>query len=517
VFEGPPRVLYRRVGARYLDASALAIVANGLAVAGIGVVNLVLYVDLSVGELALFAACSAAWYVAESLVAGVYLRRAGVPVRAWIAGEHTRDATLQAWSAAARLPLTLLRRPSLYAIGAVGAGAAALVLAAALELPAYEAALLFPMSYLLYLYSAVLRYLALELVMRPVLEAIGESLPTASPPDSARVSLHRRLLATVPMVSWGTGVVVAGLLTENTRDFQIVGLASVVAIAVTAVVSIWLSFVLADAVSAPIIDLRDATRSVGGGDLAVRVPVVCTDETGELAASFNAMVAGLREREQLHEALGAFVDPALTERVLAEGTDLRGEELEVSVLFLDVRGFTAFTESASAHEVVATLNTLYEAVVPVILRHGGHANKFIGDGLLAVFGAPERHADHAVRAVAAAREMAQLAQASTGGKLRVGVGVNSGRVVVGTIGGGGRRDFTVIGDPVNTAAHVEAATRLTGDDVLVTETTLRALGPHGNDFEERPSVPLRGKAAPVRLYAARLSSERRAQRPRTCS
>ena len=127
----------------------------------------------------------------------------------------------------------------------------------------------------------------------------------------------------------------------------------------------------------------------------MRVPVVSTDETGELAASFNAMVAGLDERERLREAFGAFVDPALTERVLAEGTDLRGEEVEVSVLFLDVRGFTAFAERAAAHEVVATLNELYEAVVPVILRHGGHANKFIGDGLLAVFGAPERHADHA--------------------------------------------------------------------------------------------------------------------------
>jgi adenylate cyclase len=85
----------------------------------------------------------------------------------------------------------------------------------------------------------------------------------------------------------------------------------------------------------------------------------------------------------------------------------------------------------------------------------------------------------------------------------VGVGVNTGRVVVGTIGGGGRRDFTVIGDPVNTAARVEAATRVTGDEVLITETTLRALGPRGDGFEERPAVPLKGKATTVRLYAPR--------------
>jgi len=235
----------------------------------------------------------------------------------------------------------------------------------------------------------------------------------------------------------------------------------------------------------------------------VRVPVVSTDETGELAAAFNAMVAGLDERERLRAAFGAFVDPALTERVLAEGTDLEGEELDVSILFLDVRGFTAFAERAAAHDVVASLNRLYEAAIPVIARHGGHANKFIGDGLLVVFGAPERHADHAARAVAAAREIARLVRDGRGGELRVGLGVNTGRVVVGTIGGGGRRDFTAIGDTVNTAARVEAATRMTGDEILITETTLRALGAAAGDFEERPAVPLRGKADTVRLYAPR--------------
>jgi adenylate cyclase len=501
VFEGLPRVVFRRTGARYVDACAVGIVINGVVVTGFGLVVVALFVDARAGELVLFAACSAVAYVVENLVAGVHLRRVGAPIRAWLAGAG--DEALQAWSAAARLPLALVRRPSLYAIGAVGAAVAGVVLAGLLELPAYQAALLFPVSYLLYVSSVVLRYIALELGMRPVLEAAGERLPEASPPDVARVSLHRRLLVAVPMVTWGAGVVVGGLVTENTRELDTIGLAGVVAFVVSAAISMWLSLVLADAVSGPIIDLRDATRRVGAGDLGVRVPVVCTDEIGELAASFNAMVAGLGEREQLREAFGAFVDPALTERVLAEGTDLRGEEIEVSVLFVDARGFTTFAESAAAHEVVATLNDLYEAVVPVIRRHGGHANKFIGDGLLAVFGAPERHTDHAARAVAAAREIAQLVRRGLGGRLPVGVGVNSGRVVVGTIGGGGRRDFTVIGDAVNTAARVEAATRVTGDDILITETTLRALGPHGDDFEERPSAPLKGKAAIVRLYAPR--------------
>src|SRR5215218_7015781 len=120
-FEGPPRALYRRYGARYVDALAVALVLNGVVVAAFGLVTLVLYVDVTAGELALFAACSGAAYVVEGLAAAVYLRRAARPARAWLAGE---GAAQQAWSAAARLPLVLLRRPSLYAIGAVGAAVA---------------------------------------------------------------------------------------------------------------------------------------------------------------------------------------------------------------------------------------------------------------------------------------------------------------------------------------------------------------------------------------------------------
>jgi class 3 adenylate cyclase len=271
---------------------------------------------------------------------------------------------------------------------------------------------------------------------------------------------------------------------------------------VAAAVSVWLSLVLADAVSGPVVDLRDATRRVAAGDLTVRVPVVSTDETGQLASSFNAMVAGLDERERLRDALGVLVDPALAERVLAEGTDLQGEEVVASILFVDVRGFTAFAEVAAPHEVVTALNELYELIVPVVLRHGGHANRFLGDGLLAVFGAPERQADHAARAVAAATEIAQLVGARPGSALRVGMGIHSGPLVAGTVGGGGRRDFTVIGDTVNTAARVEGATRVTGDDLLITQATLEGLEPsHRGAYEEREPAHLKGKRTAVRLFA----------------
>jgi class 3 adenylate cyclase len=213
------------------------------------------------------------------------------------------------------------------------------------------------------------------------------------------------------------------------------------------------------------------------------------------------MVAGLQERARLREAFGAFVDPGLAERVLEEGTELEGEEVEVTVLFVDIRDFTAFAERASAREVVAELNRFYDYVVPLLVHHGGHANKFVGDGLLGVFGAPDRLPDHADRGVSAALQIAEVVEEAYVGELRVGIGVNSGPVVAGTLGGGGRVEFTVIGDTVNTAARVEEATRETGDVVLVTEATCRLLRHDHGGFVERRDVPLKGKSERVRLYA----------------
>src|SRR5207302_10811534 len=131
------------------------------------------------------------------------------------------------------------------------------------------------------------------------------------------------------------------------------GVDVLVAVAVALSISLELTILLSRSILEPIADLRTATDRVGAGDFSIRVPVISADETGQLAGGFNRMVAGLEEREQLREAFGMFVDPELTARVLAEGSTLAGEEIEVSVLFLDIRDFTAFAERSSASEVVA--------------------------------------------------------------------------------------------------------------------------------------------------------------------
>ena len=496
------RSLYGRLGPRYPQVALLAGLPTAYLTAVLAMGGTALYVDMSFGEFMrlLVAAWVGIWTI-EVVLEARLIRRLTEPIVAWLAGARGERETLAAWEAAAGLPLTVVRHPLLVAAAVPGMVLWSAYAAWELDLPAYSAAIFFAASSLVYLYWIVVRFLAMELVLRPVLEELATSLPERADLRLVRVPLRWRLLATLPAVNLITGIAVGGFAAGDSADLGGLGLALLGSAAAAVVVSSWLIALLSATIATPIMQLRDATRRVGAGELSVRVPVASTDETGELAQSFNEMVTGLQERERLREAFGAFVDPELAERVLEGGTDMAGEEVDVSVLFMDIRGFTAYAEQATARDVVARLNDLYEQVVPAITRCGGHANKFVGDGLLAVFGAPERLPDHADRAVSAALEIAAVVRERYRGDLRVGVGVNSGRVMSGTIGGGGRLDFTVIGDVVNTAARVESATRETGDDVLITDATHSLLSRDAGQWEERPVTSLKGKTAQTRLLA----------------
>ena len=284
--------------------------------------------------------------------------------------------------------------------------------------------------------------------------------------------LRWKLLGALPLINVITGVVVSGLSTDGTAQLEDLGLDVVVAVLVAFTISLELTLLVTRSVLQPVDELLEATDAVKRGDLDARVPVTSGDELGQLAGSFNEMMQGLSEREALREAFGAYVDPDVAQRVLEQGDELiEGQEREVTVMILDVRDFTAFAQRSSARETVTFLNDLFGIVVPCVTEHGGHANKFLGDGLLAVFGAPDRLPDHADRALAAAGDIAAALARRFGDEVRFGIGINSGPVVVGSVGGGGRLEFAVIGDPVNVAARVENLTSETGDIVLLTEAT----------------------------------------------
>jgi class 3 adenylate cyclase len=172
----------------------------------------------------------------------------------------------------------------------------------------------------------------------------------------------------------------------------------------------------------------------------------------------------------------------------------------VTVLFIDIRGFTTFADHATAREAVDYLNEFFGVVVPVLTSHGGHANKLLGDGLLGVFGAPERLPDHADRALAAAEDMLASVDAHFGERCRIGIGINSGLVLVGTIGGGDLTEFGVVGDPVNVAARVQDATRELGEPLLLTEATRLLLDASATALEPRGILSLKGKAKPIAVH-----------------
>jgi adenylate cyclase len=431
------------------------------------------------------------------------------PISRWIKGERSQEATRDAWSAAVGLPLQLIKRdlwvPILIVVIPTAVAAVFFADLSTLTFIPIASAALVAVGY-----GGVLHYLLIETGMRPVLLDISRELP-AGPMDSdvPAVSLRFKLLATLPLINIITAFVVRALATDNAPGPEI---DFIIAVAVATAISLELTVMLSKSITNPISDLQAATREISEGRYDVSVPVTTGDEIGELAASFNEMAAGLAERERIREAFGTYLDKEVAEYILSEEFPEEGVELEVTVLICDVVNFTEFAARADAREVVACLNEMFETIVPVIARHGGHVDKFVGDGLLAVFGAPERLPDHAERALRAGLEM--TARVNGDGGLdggadgaspedlpfRIGVGINTGRVVAGAIGGGGRLNFSVIGDPVNVAARVESMTRETGEDVLVTEATANA-ATDGFQFADRGEADLKGIEEPLRLLA----------------
>jgi adenylate cyclase len=259
----------------------------------------------------------------------------------------------------------------------------------------------------------------------------------------------------------------------------------------------------------PLRRLRGGVERLAKGDLAVRVPPTSRDEVGELTAAFNEMGESLQQKERIQRAFGRYASDYVLQTLLEnpEGAELEGAERDVTVLFADIRGFTRVSENLEPTDVVALLNEVFQLISDCILSCGGTIDKFIGDSVMAYFGAPIPSSDHPISAVSAAVAI-ERAVAERNAKLDadglavgVGIGIHTGAVVVGNIGSDRRTDFTAIGDSVNVAARLEKLAR--PGEILVSEAVQRRVrGSHRLRFEGERQ--LSGRQEPVHVYSVEL-------------
>jgi adenylate cyclase len=264
-------------------------------------------------------------------------------------------------------------------------------------------------------------------------------------------------------------------------------------------------------VSGPLVELQEAAVRIGKGDFdtAVKVPMSGRkpDEFGVLALAMNEMAAGLKERDRVKTTFAHYVSHQVMDSILSSGTEVKlsGDRRRVTVLFCDIRGFSTISEKLAPEKVVMLLNDYFEAMVEVIFRHNGTLDKFIGDGIMVIFGAPEDDVyqeEHALRAaIEMQRELHKLAEkwAPQGIGIRIGIGINSGPAVVGNIGSSRRMDYTAIGDTVNLASRLESASKDLGVGIVISEYTYNAVR-GAFRFREMGSVQVRGRTEPVLTY-----------------
>jgi class 3 adenylate cyclase len=260
----------------------------------------------------------------------------------------------------------------------------------------------------------------------------------------------------------------------------------------------------------PLRRLRVGVEQLSTGNLSVRVPPTSRDEVGELTRAFNKMGDSIQQKERIQTAFGRYVSDYVLSQLLesSNGEPQSGIEREVTVLFVDIRSFTHLAEGLKAPRVVSLLNEIFQLVTDRILDYEGTVDKFIGDSVMAYFGAPIPNANHPIQAVSAAIEIRnaiaarnqQIKVENTPERLAVdlGIGIHMGPVVVGNIGSDHRTDFTAIGDPVNVAHRLEKLARPT--EILVSEAVqrrVRSVVPMRFEGEQQ----LSGRAEPVHVYS----------------
>lgn len=262
---------------------------------------------------------------------------------------------------------------------------------------------------------------------------------------------------------------------------------------------------LARSVTRPIVDLANRVKRIEAGDYGQSVKISGRDEIAELASSVNNMATGLAEKEKVRDLLGKVVSHEIAEELLSKKIELGGEEKIVTVLFVDIKGFTTLCENKAPEAVLTMLNRYLSEITAVIERNKGVVDKYIGDSIMALFGAPLTRDNDAINAVTAAlaiqkaiAELNRVNEQSGIPIIEAGVGVHTGLVVAGNLGSQNRLNYTVIGDSVNLAARMEGLTRKYNISTIVSAASSERAP--GFIYRELDLVRVAGKREPVRIY-----------------
>ncbi|TAL29795.1 MAG: adenylate/guanylate cyclase domain-containing protein [Spirochaetes bacterium] len=209
------------------------------------------------------------------------------------------------------------------------------------------------------------------------------------------------------------------------------------------------------------------------------------------------------ERTRILSLFGQHVSPAVAEKLLSQKTSFTGEERFITIMFFDIRGFTRFSENRSPGEVIEYLNAIFTHLIARVNEHNGIINKFLGDGFMAVFGAPVSNGMDVQNAVGAACAIARTVdELNARGEIpatRIGIGLHAGRAVTGNVGSEERKEYTIIGDAVNLASRVEQLNKKHRSTVLVTEAVYSIVREQ-YDFRPLPAVRVKGRRKPVKIY-----------------
>jgi adenylate cyclase len=284
--------------------------------------------------------------------------------------------------------------------------------------------------------------------------------------------------------------------------------------------AVMLSIFMARSVSEPLQTFESAMETFRKGDLDASVPVCSNDEIGRTGEGFNSMVQEHRSLDSIRETFGRYLSAEVVNEILKSpgGVELRGELREITILVSDIRGFTHTTELLQPAQVLEMINRYLEEMTDIIMKHGGTIDEFTGDGILVFFGAPTLVPDHCMRAVACALEM-QSAMVGVNRsnlllglpELQMGIGVNSGQLIVGNIGSEKRKKYGAVGSPINLAFRIQSEAE--GGEVLVSPAVFHSLDGE-LVVEGTKQCSLKGIDQPIMLYRVDGLSMKAGLRPR---